>query len=253
MHRASAADNPTAPLSHHTFDSTHIAYGVITGAIDRGPWVVEASVFNGREPDEHRWNFDFAPLDSVSGRVWYRPTARWELQASTGHLTHPEELEPGNIQRTTASAAWFSADGPDFTAITLGYGVNAADATRRHAVFAEATRHVGPTSLFTRVEVLQVPTTELLNDAVPAPGDAARSDTVAAIVAGAVRDVATWRGVETGIGAALTFYRVPDPLKSAYGDRPVSFQAYVRIRPPAGPTGRMWNMRMTEPMRRGAQ
>ena len=25
MHRASAADNPTAPLSHHTFDSTHIA------------------------------------------------------------------------------------------------------------------------------------------------------------------------------------------------------------------------------------
>jgi hypothetical protein len=30
MHRASAAENPLAPLSHHTFDSTHIAFGVVT-------------------------------------------------------------------------------------------------------------------------------------------------------------------------------------------------------------------------------
>jgi len=39
MHRASSADNPTAPLSHHTFDSTHIAFGVVTAAIDHGPIV----------------------------------------------------------------------------------------------------------------------------------------------------------------------------------------------------------------------
>ena len=32
MHRASAMENPMAPLSHHTFDSTHIAFGVVTGA-----------------------------------------------------------------------------------------------------------------------------------------------------------------------------------------------------------------------------
>ena len=35
MHRASAADNPLAPLSHHTFDSTHIGFGVVTAAVDR--------------------------------------------------------------------------------------------------------------------------------------------------------------------------------------------------------------------------
>src|SRR5205823_3292258 len=29
MHRASAMDNPTAPLGHHTFDSTHISFGVV--------------------------------------------------------------------------------------------------------------------------------------------------------------------------------------------------------------------------------
>src|SRR5262249_59919747 len=57
MHRASAAENPFAPLGHHTFDSTHIAFGVVTAAIDHGRWTVEGSVFNGREPDENRWDF----------------------------------------------------------------------------------------------------------------------------------------------------------------------------------------------------
>ena len=67
MHRASSRDNPTAPLGHHTFDSTHIAFGVMTAAVDYGPLVLEGSVFNGREPDENRWDFDSA--DSIHFRV----------------------------------------------------------------------------------------------------------------------------------------------------------------------------------------
>src|SRR5204862_4453120 len=106
MHRPSSENIPLATLSHHTFDSTHIAFGVIAAAVDRGAWTFEASVFNGREPDQHRWDFDFGPLDSVSGRVWFRPAPAWEVQVSTGHLVDPEELEPGNVQRTTASVSW---------------------------------------------------------------------------------------------------------------------------------------------------
>ena len=52
MHRPSAAENPTAPLGHHTLDSTHITYGVVTAAVDRGPVTVEASLFNAREPGD---------------------------------------------------------------------------------------------------------------------------------------------------------------------------------------------------------
>src|SRR5206468_8989554 len=63
MHRASAAEYPFASLGHHTFDSTHIAFGMITAAVDHGPWIVEGSIFNGREPDENRWNVDFGALD----------------------------------------------------------------------------------------------------------------------------------------------------------------------------------------------
>ena len=167
MHRASASENAFAPLSHHTFDSTHIAYSVLTAAVDHGRWVVEGSVFNAREPDEHRWDFDFGALDSVSARAWYRPTAQWEFQLSTGGLTHPEELDPGNIQRTTTSGSWFKRDGTDFTAIMVGYGVNVTDEANRHAVFGEAAQRRGIYSLFGRVEVLQVETNLLLTDAIP--------------------------------------------------------------------------------------
>jgi hypothetical protein len=249
MHRPSAAENPFAPISHHTFDSTHVAFGLVTAAVDHGPWVVEGSVFNGREPDENRWDFDFGRLDSVSGRIWYRPSSALEFQVSTGHLTHPEALEPGNVERTTASGSWIVRNGGDFTAVSAGYGINVASGTHRFALFGEATRHTGDTSIFGRVEAVQVETGLLLNDTIDElqAGGGARN-TVGAFTAGVLQDVVHWRGVECGVGAAVTAYAVPGPLKSSYGSIPVSFQLYLRIRPPAGKMGRMWNMRMSQPM-----
>ncbi len=66
-HRVSAMPNPVAPLSHHWLDATHVVFGVVTGGVYGARWKAEASVFNGREPDEHRTDFDFGALDSVSG------------------------------------------------------------------------------------------------------------------------------------------------------------------------------------------
>lgn len=246
MHRPSATDNPFAPLSHHTFDSTHIAFGVVTAAVDHGAWLIEGSVFNGREPDEHRWDFDFGALDSVSGRVWFRPTDRWELQVSTGHLKDPEELEPGSVQRTTTSASWFRRDGDDYTAVAAGYGVNAADHGRRHALFGEIAKHFGLNSLFARTEVLHAETAPLLGDN---QVDNERRDTIGAFTFGGVRDVLRWRGFEGGFGGAVTVYSVPDMLTSTHGEHPVSFQVFFRLRLPATKgMGRKWNMRMSEAM-----
>jgi len=249
MHRPSAAENPFAPLSHHTFDSTHVAFGVITAAVDHGPFVVEGSVFNGREPDDDRWDFDFARMDSVSGRIWYRPTDTWEFQVSTGHLKHPEQLEAGDVERTTTSAEWFARNGQDFSAVTIGYGVNATEDANRQGAFVEATRHVGDNSVFGRVEVLQVETDLLIAAEVPGAAiDHARKDAVGAFTIGAVRDVVHWFGFESGIGAAAIFYAVPDALAPTHGNHPFSFQLYFRVRPPVGDMGRMWNMRMSQPM-----
>jgi hypothetical protein len=43
-HRVSALPNPLAPISHHWLDSTHITYGVTTGAVYGKKWKAEASV-----------------------------------------------------------------------------------------------------------------------------------------------------------------------------------------------------------------
>ena len=251
MHRPSAAENPFAALGHHIFDSTHIAFGVVTAAVERRRWTVEGSLFNGREPDENRWDFDPGKLDSVSGRLWFRPNEQWELQASTGHLTEPEELEPGNVQRTTASAAWFKVVGDDFSAVTAGYGVNVAHETNRQSVFAEGTRRSRQNSIFGRAELVEVETAKLLDGDHHSADEAPAKSTVGAFTAGVVRDVLRWRGFEGGVGASVSLYAVPDVLKETHGGHPVSYQVFFRLRPPTGGMGRMWNMRMSRPMAAG--
>src|SRR3984957_12197177 len=55
MHRYSGMDDPAAPITHHWLDSTHVTFGVVTAGIVDGDWKLEASAFNGREPDQYRW------------------------------------------------------------------------------------------------------------------------------------------------------------------------------------------------------
>jgi hypothetical protein len=248
MHRASAADNPTAPLGHHTFDSTHIAFGVVTAAVDHGPIVVEGSVFNGREPDENRWDFNFGRLDSVSGRVWYRPHDEWEFQISSGRLMSPEELEPGNIVRSTASASWTRKNGQAISSITAAFGRNNTDHGSRNAMFVEGSHRADLNAFYGRFETVQVETALLQTDAVLEGPAADVKNPVLAFTVGGVRDVLAWRGFEGGIGADISVYGVPEALQPMYSAHPVSFHIFFRLRPPAGSMGRMWNMRMSQPM-----
>ena len=245
MHRASASDNPMAPLSHHALDSTHIAFGVVTAAVDRGPWTFEASVFNGREPDDDRWDFDFGPLDSYSGRVWYRLRERWEFQVSSAFLKEPEELDHGDIVRTTASASWLKQDGRNLAGVTAAFGINATDGDDRRAWLLEATHRARSLALYTRLELVDVESDVLAGD----HGDAHQgTDLLGAATFGAVRHLPAWRGVDSGVGAAVTFYGVPEALRHTHGHRPVSFQAFVRLSFAGSAASPMWNMYLTKPM-----
>ena len=119
MHRASAAENPNAPLSHHIFDSTHVANDVVMARLDLGMVSVEGSGFHGRESDERRFNVATGPLDSWATRLWFRPAREWTIQASHGYLHEPEELEPGSQRRTNASASWLRLRGDGYSAVTV--------------------------------------------------------------------------------------------------------------------------------------
>jgi hypothetical protein len=245
MHRPSASNLVLAPLGHHTFDSTHISFGVLAASVDRGRWTFEGSVFNAREPDEHRWDFDFGAMDSVAGRVWFRPAPGWEAQVSSGYLRDPEELTPGNAVRTTASLAWMKMkpDGPDFRAFAMGYGVNAAHDERRHGVFAEYSIEQGPNGVTGRLEFQQVETAVLLGNDEHGAEEAAL---VTALSLAGTRRFLTVRGFEAALGAQVVFHVTPEVLQATHGDAPVSWQLFLRVRLPAGNMGRMWNMRMSQ-------
>ena len=216
--------------------------GVITAAIDRGPWTIETSVFRGAEPDEQRWDLmDPGARDSWSVRAWYEPSPAWHFQASHGFLKKPEALEPGDVRRTTASASWQNG----VTAATVAAGRNDTDHGVFGAFLAELTTKRGATSVYGRVESAQKETALLQSG--PGTNEGEPASLVTAFTIGAVRDVAKRRGFEIGAGADLTVYGVPDVLRASHGDRPESFHVFLRVRPPAGHMGRMWNMRMAHP------
>jgi hypothetical protein len=252
MHRSSAAENPMAPLGHHTFDSSHIAMGVLTAGVDRGPFQVESSVFHGAEPDEDRWDLmDPGPLDSWSVRGWYRPSREWTFQLSHGYLTKPDALEDGDVKRTTASIGWLRQRGSGWTSLTLAWGMNQKLGGRYTALLGELTRQYSRGTIYWRVESTQVETDVLRTGVHTFQGGRKTSH----VVLGGARDFVaeatgggTWtvwkpQGWDVAAGAALTGYGVPTNLSPFYGSHPWSWQLFVRVRPPA--MHRMMDVTMT--------
>jgi hypothetical protein len=94
MHRASAAANPFAPISHHWQDATHISFGVATVGLFTKWLRLEGSLFNAGEPDQVRTNFDYKghKLNSRAGRVTLAPSSHWTFSASYAFLQDPEPV-----------------------------------------------------------------------------------------------------------------------------------------------------------------
>ncbi|HEX5430566.1 MAG TPA: hypothetical protein VFW83_01265, partial [Bryobacteraceae bacterium] len=130
-HRASAMEIPQAPISHHWQDATHIANEVVTAGVKYRQFKIEASGFYGSEPNENRWNIDSGPINSWAARLWYFPSKNWAAQVSTGRIAHPEELEPGDVARTTASLAYTRPMPGGSWSSSFIWGRNHNTATRR--------------------------------------------------------------------------------------------------------------------------
>ena len=71
---------------------------------------------------------------------------------------------------------------------------------------------------------------------------------IGAFTLGGLRTLARPGGWDLGAGADVTAYAFPAILKPLYGERPVSFHVFFRLRPPA-PMGRMMDMTMTRMMK----
>jgi hypothetical protein len=234
-HRVSALANPIAPIGHHWLDATHITFGVITTGVRSSRWSGEASVFNGREPDENRTDVDFGALDSYSARVSIALRPSTVLQVSAGRLNDAEQ-EPGlptnDVTRVTASASYHRAVSTStLWASTLAWGMNDEPLYTTHALLVESAlshqnRHVG----FMRVEIVGKPAHDLHVH------EAGLTDvfTVGKIQLGYTHYLRPSRGLQFGMGGSFSASLVPSALAPRYDGRVAPGMAvFLTVRPAA--------------------
>jgi hypothetical protein len=227
IHRTSAAELPLAPLSHHLQDSTHTSFGVVTTGFVIDRVKLEASAFNGREPNEERWSIQLAPLDSYSGRVSLAPARDWTAQYSVGRLEHPEALEPGSQWRETASVEYdrpMAAGNWGTTAVWGRVHKIDSDATLNSYLLESTLNFLRRDYAFTRLEL--VDKDELFPQAAVHP-----VYRIGAYTFGGVRDLVQNHAWQLGLGGDVTVYSKPAVLDAAYGNYPLSFQIFLRMRP----------------------
>ena len=239
MHRWSASENPAAPLTHHLQDSTHISFGVLTTGFTYRGFKLEGSLFNGREPDENRYNFEFNAWNSRSVRLSFAPNDNWAMQVSYGLLKNPEALEPGDTRRMTASISYNKRFHKGNWASSLIWGRNreehADELFHLNGYTAESTLNfLDKNYVYTRLEL--VDKKDLLrHDDLHRLGFPEGQDhpqfRVGAYTFGYARDVWNTEKVSVALGSDVTFYSKPDILNEIYGRNPVSYKFFIRLRP----------------------
>lgn len=233
MHRASGSEIPSAPITHHWLDSTHITYGVVTAGYVYDAFKLEGSVFNGSEPDQHRYDIETGSLDSFSGRASYNISSNISTQISYGSIQSPEQLHPQvDVERYTASATYNLPLSEGNWASTFAWGSNNNDPgdTLNAFLFESSILFANQHTLFTRVE--NVEKNELLDQIVTDHGESAHAQSfrVNRVGLGYIYDLPALTHLKVGVGAETSISILGSTLERFYGDDPLSFQVFVRAK-----------------------
>ena len=234
-HRASASENPLAPLGHHLQDSTHIASDVLTVGVTYRAVRIEASGFHGREPDEHRWNIDPGKLDSWSTRVTFAPGQNWAMQYSIAQLYSPEAAAAqDDVRRMTASVSYSRPihNGNWASMALWGRNQGLLDGNVGNSYLLESTlKFLNKNYAWTRIENADRTNELLLGENLPPPGFSEKYFArVQAYTAGYDREVGHIPHLLTALGGQVTWYGVPEVLRPSYGAHPVTAVLFLRIR-----------------------
>jgi hypothetical protein len=237
MHRPSAVGDPFAPLSHHWQDGGHVTFGVVTAGLFTRHVKLEGSLFNGREPDEIRTNFDYRGrrLDSWAGRLTLLPDQHWALSGWYAYYESPEALFPADWSKHLGASVLHSRamgrDGAWSSAVI--WGAKRHEQTLHHpvdrlthSVTAETSVEIGRrNTLFMRAEYIQKDMEEL---ALPHVNEQIHE--VRSLAAGYVVDVVHARPATIGVGVRGAINFIPAGLAGFYGGpRPVGVAVFARL------------------------
>ncbi len=188
---------------------------------------IDASIFTGREPDQHRWNIDKARFDSYSARISLNPTKNIAAQVSYGFLKSPEQLDPHvNTHRATASISYNKAWAGSNWQTTAAWGLNqntpghslnggllesAIEIKNRHVLFGRG-EYVAKDDLFT-----------------PPNPKTNKVYNVGKLDLGYIFEFPCIPYTLWGLGVVGSASFVPSSIRSAYGGTPLSYMVFLRI------------------------
>jgi hypothetical protein len=227
MHRFSGVENPETPLGHHWLDSSHITFGVVTGGVVVDRFKLDASLFNGREPDEDRYDLELRPLRSESLRLAFNPTERWSLQVSRGWLDSPEQLEPGvDVVRSTASVVHHLSTARFEAQAMLAWGRNeeGAEEPTDAWLFDVAVELAGRHTWFARAE--RVENDDLFEEGDPNHG---RTFEISKLTLGYVHKWPLGAAGRWGLGGSVSQHFSPRALDPLYSSDPTSVTVFARL------------------------
>jgi hypothetical protein len=222
MHRFSAMPSPEAPISHHWLDSTHISFGIVTAGLVAGDFKLEGSRFNGREPDQNRFDIETGPFDSTALRLSWNPARNLSLQASWARLAGPEQLEPGEDQtRWSASALYHRPLGRRARwSTTLAWGRRSSGHRPLDAFVLESAVERSPWTLFGRAERTE-------NDELG--GHHGPVFAVGKLSLGALHDFRAAPHLRLGLGGLWAFNFIPAGLEPSYAGDRNGAMAFLRV------------------------
>lgn len=239
MHRPTGMVNPDAPLGHHIGqDVGHITSTVLGSSLRLGTTTIEASTFNGTEPEPSKVDLPTGSLNSYAGRITQEFTPHFYAMASAAYVKNPEPHDPNldHVWRYSASLyneQTFENGWQIHNTFIWGLVNFYDDTSALNSLAEEFWLQRDQQNIWGRIEYLQRTPGELQITS-PQPDD---PQWVTAVTLGYTYKIAKWESAEVGLGASLTKDILPSDYRSAYGGDPLTAKVFLQV---GGM--KMWNL-----------
>jgi hypothetical protein len=229
LHRITGMVNPDTPLGFRDGQDVGLVSNMVIGeSLKLGGFHLEASTFNGQEPNPTQVDLPIGSPDSYAFRLIQEFSPNVMAMASYAYVDNPE---PGVANQDRYSASLYTQVPLSETWTwhnTLIYGgiTNLDNASYLNSSLEEFALVNQRMAVYGRVEVLQRTPNELNIPGLPNPDSGCW---VTAITLGYSHQVVTWDGWELRAGAEVGNDRVPLEFSVPYAGDPLSYKFFFEL------------------------
>jgi hypothetical protein len=231
MHRTTGMVNPDAPLGHHVGqDVGHITSTVIGASIKLHDFRIEASTFNGEEPEPTKVDLPLGTPNSYALRLTKEFNPSITAMASAAYVKNPEPDDPSLAFVTRYSASLYSQNPIGqwrfFNSLIFGMITKYDHAPLLLSLGEEFLfRSPGGSQIFGRVETLQRTPEELAIEST----DPNSGNWILATTLGYSQVLYRLDGAELALGGSVTQDFLPSEYKASYGGDPWSGKVFLQL------------------------